>query len=359
WYETGYSHEEIIRRMRYLPIKNEFRSQFGYQNNMYMIAGEIVARVTGKSWSQFVYDRIFGPLGMSDSRTSSKDLSQDLDIAYPHLQGKLQQIYVQEPFAAGSIYSSVDDMSRWIRMLLNEGRWQGKTILSPASVEELFSPQTVIKLSPFMKSHGSHFYAYGLGWFLFDYAGRKIVEHDGGMPGYISKVTLVPEEELGLVILTNDMNILTGALRYKILDTFFGQKETDWAAQYLVFKKQREEARKTREAERVAQRVAGTKPSLALAEYAGTYRDEMYGDARVDFDGKKLQVTLLPAAEKFTSQMEHWHYDTFRIKFRDAFLPAGFVTFHLDSKGQIADFTIDLPNPDFHFFNLDFKRVAD
>ena len=359
WYETDYSNEEIIKRMRHLPITNDFRSDFGYQNNMYMIAGEIIKKITGKTWSEFVYNRIFKPLDMPESKTNSKDVKSSQDIAYPHLDGKLQELAIYKPNPAGTVYSSVDEMANWITMLLNGGTWKGGKVLSPSVIDRLFSPQTILPVSSFMRQNGSHFNLYGLGWFMFDYSARKIVEHDGGMPGYISKVTVVPEEKLGMVILTNDMNILTGALRFKILDLFLNDSDRDWAADFLQFKKRRDEAKEKRDAEKAAKRAVNTKPSLELAQYAGTYQDEMYGNARIEIESDQLKVTLLPTKEKFVSKMEHWHHDVFRIKFKDEFLPEGFVTFGFNSDGEVTGFKIDLPNPDFHFFNLDFKKLRE
>ena len=106
-----------------------------------------------------------------------------------------------------------------------------------------------------------------------------------------------------------------------------------------------------------ADRKPKTKPSLPLESYAGTYRDEMYGDATITLDGKALVLKLLPAEAKFTANMEHWHYDTFRIEMEDAFITPGFVNFSFDTQHDVSGFTIDLPHPDFHFFNLDFKRI--
>ncbi|NIR50435.1 serine hydrolase [candidate division KSB1 bacterium] len=357
WYETDYSNEEIIRRMRHLPLRRDFRSQFGYQNNMFLIAGEIVHEVSDTTWSDFVYERIFNPLDMTDSRTCSEHLTEDQDIAYPHLDGKVRELYIEDPGPAGSIYSNAEEMSRWITMLLNGGTYQGQRLLNEDTVEQLFAPQTLLNLSSFMKDTGSHFYAYGLGWFLFDYSGRKVAEHGGGMPGYISKVTLVPEENLGFVILTNDMNRLPNALRYKILDTFLNEGDKDWAQYYLELKNRREQGEQKRMAERKAKRAKNTQPSLDLSQYTGTYNDQMYGDATVELKDGQLWLTLVPTKDIFVSAMQHWHYDTFRIKFRDEFLPEGFVTFRFDSNGEVTGLKIDLPNPDFHFNNLDFKKV--
>ena len=357
WYETQYSNAEIIHRMRHLPILNDFRLQFGYQNNMFMIAGEIVREITGKSWDEYLYDQLFKPLNMVQSRACSKHLKPDQDIAYPHLKRKVQEITAYGPNPAGSIYSSVDEMAHWILMLLNDGIYNGRQVLSPRTIQTLFAPQTILPVGKFMKEAGIHFHNYGLGWMMFDYSGHKVVEHDGGMPGYLSKVTLVPEENLGFVILTNDMTALYSAMGLKLLDFFLKDSDRDWAAEYLRFQKQRETYLDNKKAERESKRVKRSKPSRMLESYVGLYRDTMYGDARILLKDKKLHLTLIPAAEKFYSTMEHWHFDTFRIKFADEFLPEGYVNFKLNTDAEIVGFTIDLPNPDFHFFNLDFKKV--
>ncbi len=357
WYRTDYSNKDVIKRMRYLPIRNNFRSDFGYQNNMFMIAGEVIKNITGKSWSDFIEEKLFTPLEMTDSRTCSEQLDEGQEIAYPHLKGKKQDLYIEDPGPAGSIYSSPDEMAHWVTMLLNGGMYKGRQILKQKIIDKLFSPQTILPVSSFLKNNGTHFYDYGLGWFLFDYSGKKIVEHSGGMPGYISKVTLVPEEKLGIIILTNDMNSLTTALRYKILDMFLNDKNKDWAGEVLNSSKEREEKLAEREALLEEKRFKNTEPSLELKAYEGLYRDKMYGDAKIEMRNGKLWLTLIPTKVKFYSPMEHWHFDTFMIKFADEFLPEGFVTFNFNSNAEITGFKIDLPNPDFNFYNLDFKKL--
>ncbi|MBN1224015.1 MAG: beta-lactamase family protein, partial [Candidatus Aminicenantes bacterium] len=232
WYETDYDNGEIIRRMRFLPITNDFRSEFGYQNNMYMISGEIVKKVSGLSWSDFVYEHIFKPLEMGESKTCSQHLDQGQDIAYPHLNRKIQELYMADPDPAGTIYSSVDEMAHWVTMLLDNGRWKGVQVLSPQVIEELFTPRTLLPVSPSQKELGTHFSTYGLGWFLYDYSGKKVVEHSGGMPGFLSRVTLVPEENLGMVVLTNDLNYLRNAVKLKVLDLFLNDSDKDWSAEF-------------------------------------------------------------------------------------------------------------------------------
>ena len=178
------------------------------------------------------------------------------------------------------------------------------------------------------------------------------------MPGYISKAVLVPGKKLGFVILTNNMNAVTSLLRNKLLDIFVTGHQTDWNKIFMELVEKGEKGKIEKEEARLKSRVANTRPSLEPARYAGIYEDRAYGRAQIVLENEKLVLTLLPAKEVFTSEMEHWHYDTFRVKFRDSFLPDGFVTFQFDSKEEIIGFKIDLPNPDFHFHHLDFKWVS-
>jgi hypothetical protein len=254
----------------------------------------------------------------------------------------------------------VGEMVNWMQMLLNNGKWQEQQILKPGTIETLFSPHTILRVSSFMKKNGTHFRTYGLGWNILDYYGEKIIEHSGGMPGYISRVTLVPDKKLGVVILTNNMNYVPALLRYKILDLFLTKnqkRKTDREKIILEMIEKQEKRKKDQKAEREQKRVKSTTPSLALGKYVGVYEDRVYGKAKIGLEMKKLVLTLLPTKDVFTSPMDHWHYNTFRIRFKDESLPNGFVTFDFNSDGKITGFTIDLPNPDFHFHHLDFKKI--
>ena len=164
---------------------------------------------------------------------------------------------------------------------------------------------------------------------------------------------------MGMVILTNSMSNLPTALMYHTLDLFMGVKSIDWTERLLDYESISKEREKKAEEERIASRIPNTRPSLTLEKYAGVYTDKMYGDASIEYRNDTLMLILEPTAELFTSDMVHWHYDTFMIRFKDQYLPEGFVTFSFDSFGQIRGFTIDLPNPDFHFFNLDFRKTSD
>ncbi|MFO7445488.1 MAG: serine hydrolase [Ignavibacteriaceae bacterium] len=357
WYATDYSREEIVKRISLLPLKNGFREKYGYQNVMYITAGEVIKAVTGKTWDEFVQERIFTPLNMSSSNTSTSEYSSGKNWSFPHIEGKpLRFLDYDNSGPAASINSSVNDLLNWLMMWLNKGKFNDTLILSEAAISVITSPHLVLNSGQGNEIMGTHFRNYGLGWALYDYSGRKIIEHSGGLPGVHTKAAIVPEDSLGIVILSNQINFLINPLLKKILDYHLNDKDVDYAAEALQnFNKylaETEEKRKKKEESRIKE----TFPSLLLKEYAGLYEDKMYGKAEVTFSGSELILTLLPTKELFTSKMEHWHYNTFRIKFADPFLPEGLVTFDFNPDGNISGFKIDLPNPDFHFYNLNFKK---
>ncbi|MGM0497614.1 MAG: serine hydrolase [Bacteroidota bacterium] len=360
WYHTNYSNQEIIQRMEHLPIENDFRAEFGYQNNMFMIAGEIIERVSGITWSEFVSKKIFDPLQMHSTKPSNDELTENDELAYPHLNEKQVELYDFEGTKpAASIMSNITELSHWTRMLLNGGVFEGDTIINQNVLQDCFTPRTNLSVSN--NNNKTHFRAYGLGWQLFDYHGKKIIEHNGGMPGYISKTTIIPEENLGIIVLNNGFEVFVHrALLYQILDHFIQpEEEKDWIKEYKQSKSSYQKRKEKEKKQRLEDKVDGTSPSLELEKYTGTYKDKMYGEASIEMTDNKLKLTLEPADEVFTSKMKHWHHDTFRVDFKDPFLPFGLITFDFNSKGKVEGFKIDLPINDFHFNNLYFESISE
>ena len=281
------------------------RSQFGYQNIMFLAAGQVVRSVTGKEWDDFVRERIFVPLGMTTPARASARLPGSSDVATPHskFDGQVSPIpyrNIDNIAPAGSINSNVVDMAQWVRLHLAEGTYAGKPLISPAAVKEMATPQTIIRLEGQMAMlyPEAHFLNYGLGWFLSDYRGRKLVEHGGAIDGMRAHVAMIPEEKLGVVILTNlNGTILPMALSYRIFDTYLGAPARDWSAEILKSMNALEEQARAAAAKMDSERVSGTTPSLALEKYAGDYRSEMYGDATVAVDNGKLSCDAAPTSQ--------------------------------------------------------------
>lgn len=366
WYETNYSADEILRRTRYLPRVSSFRTRFGYQNLMFIAAGKVVEKVSGKSWCNFVTERILTPLGMKRTTCSVKTLPGN--AAWPHNEsgGSLRVLHrgnVDGAYSAAALNSSVADLSKWVRTQLGKGKFEGKQIFSEAQAWQMHQPYLAQQISEngFKQSPTRHFTGTAMGWFVYDYHGRKIINHSGGLDGMLSYTVLIPEENVGFVILTNNETPSFAIMMNKIVDVMVGAPKRDWNAEGAA----RMAATKTADAEERAKvdaaRVANTKPALALSAYAGTYSSQMYGDVTIAEENGKLVMRFLPSPN-FVADLEHWHYDTFQIKWRPSVaynFPRGFVTFAIDKNGKPDQLKVDQPNNDFWFYELDLKRVPD
>jgi CubicO group peptidase (beta-lactamase class C family) len=369
WYESAHSRAEILRRVRHVRPASSFRSRFGYQNILFLAAGEIVPAVTGKSWDDFIRERFFAPLRMTRSNTSVKSFKPGDNVATPHneFEGRVRVIRygnVDGIGGAGAINSSVNDMAQWLRLQLGRGTYEGRKIFSPAVSREMWTPQTITGgISEALEKFNptQHFSLYGLGWQLSDYQGRKVVAHGGGLDGMTSRVAMLPEENLGVVVLTNSETQLSPSLTNRVFDAFLGLPARDWSADYLARAKAGREAADAAARKLEDARVPDTRPSLALDAYAGTYTGAMYGDARVTQEGGRLVLRLLHSPN-FVGDLEHWHFDTFRLRWRETVVypfPRGWVTFTLDPRAKVSEMKIDVPNPDFDFKELEFRRAPD
>jgi CubicO group peptidase (beta-lactamase class C family) len=372
WYETAYTTVEVIKRARYLEPKFPFRSGYGYSNIMFMAAGEVVHEASGIEYKQFIQDRILTPLGMTRTIIGTKDLKNADNVATPHHVPETGQP-VTVPYTssdsttgAAGINSSAFDMAQWLMLLLDPEQNEEKQILSVKGLQEMSTPHNSFKVTGYFKkiSPTTHFRAYGLGLSIYDYHGRKVLGHGGALDGMISRVVLVPEMKFGFVILTNSINSLSSPLVYKILDTFMGVSPKDWSAYYLDRRKERREKAKKREAEEKEKKQKEAKRPMPkfqvyMEDYAGRYGGPMYGDAEVALKDGKLVLNLLPAPV-FISDLSPLHYDTFELKLRNvfSFIPKGkgTVQFLRDKKGKVVEMVVDIPNNDFWFTELEFKK---
>jgi CubicO group peptidase (beta-lactamase class C family) len=361
WYGTDFDRAEILRRVRYLTPASSLRSTFGYNNLMYLAAGQVVASVTGKTWDQFISERLFAPLGMTGSNTTIRDLQGRENVATPHLKvdGRVIPIAwrkVDNIAPAGSINSNVVDMAQWVRLQLGEGTYLGRRLLRPGTVREMHTPQTVIRPDPRRRETNpdGHFWAYGMGWFLEDFRGRTILQHGGNIDGMSAMVGLMPEEHLGMVVLTNlNGTELTTAIMFRVFDAYTGATR-DWSTKLLA---QADSAASLSERQRrkiEEARVPGTAPSLPLGRYAGTYHNRIYGDLNIALEQGRL---VARRAAGFEGELEHWNFDTFRFAWRhDPKLgKQGFITFVLGPQGEIESAKVR----DFIDLNADFTHVVE
>jgi len=286
---SSYPTEEVVRRLQYIPPAYGFRAGYGYSNLMFITAGLVIETVNGMSWDDFIRQRLFEPLGMTDSVTNPRYLKNRTNIAVPHedIKGKLQTVVQREDAhvgAAGSIHASVADIALWLRMQLNDGSLDGKQIVDSAIITETHTPHTPIRLTPIERRlfPSRHFAAYGLGWFLSDSHGRFIVRHTGGVDGMLSSVVLIPEEKIGMAVFTNKIpNAAFVVLPHYLLEKMLGLDSRDWIQTYIDLEKEGQEREEQAAKQRGDSRAKDTRPSLALESYTGAYESSILGGATI------------------------------------------------------------------------------
>ncbi|HKP28867.1 MAG TPA: serine hydrolase [Gemmatimonadales bacterium] len=346
WSGSGVPREDVIRRVRFLKPSWSFRSTFGYQNIMFLTAGEIAGKLYGNGWDAAVAEKIFTPLGMTRTVTSTNALKGMDDVATPHeridnVVTPVEWLNIDNIGPAGSINSSVTDMAQWVRMQLGKGMYGGRKVLEPRTVKEMHTLQ--MHMSPSETDEKlypeSHLNGYGLGWFLRDYRGLGLVSHGGAIRGMRAFVGLVPEKNLGVVVLTNlPETTLPAAIGMRVIDQHLAGTPKDWSARYLAESKAARDRAAADRQKTIAARVPGTSPTLALDRYAATYADSMYGEIRIAKEAEGLTMSFGPY---FTGDLKHWHYDTFESVWRNKAQGRGTVSFIVDSRGQVT--ALDIP----------------
>lgn len=358
WYGSDYDRDEIVRRVRFLEPTWSFRAQFGYQNVMYLTAGQVVAKVTKAPWDDFIRARIFQPLGMTSSNTSITALAGNSDVATPHAEVSdtvraIAYRKIDNIGPAGSINSNAVDMAQWVRLQLGDGKFNGKQLISKRLVDEMHMAQTVIRTESGMgtMNPSAHLMAYGLGWFLSDYEGKYVVQHGGNIDGMTALVAMLPEEKFGIVILSNmNGSQMPTTVMLRAFDMQLKRPAKDWSAQLRTRFDSLATVARAAQARAGSQRVANTKPSLALTDYAGTYADSLYGTATVTESNGTLNFAF---GSTWKGPLEHWHYDTFHLKLDTPILGVVPVTFRLNAAGKVDDMLVNLAGP------ATFKRVPD
>jgi len=342
WYEDSSSFPEIMRRLSYVQLNAPVRSHFEYQNITYALAGNIAGERAGTTWEKLVQQRILDPLGMRETTTGTPDekLHPDLASAHDYVRDTVRVIprYATDNIGpAGAMYSSVSDMSIWMRFLLDSARVKGKRLLSARGYADLFSPHILVDEKQFYPTATlthPRFQAYGQGWFLEDYRGEFVAFHTGSIDGMVAIIGLIPDRRLGVVIFANrDHAELRHSLMYTVFDRYIGGSKHDWNREMLaMYSKLREDGKKA-ERQIDSAHVLGTSPSLPLARYAGVYADSLYGTATVKMQGKKLVVSFGPLS---LAELEHWHYDSFMAHWYDAYRGRQLFTFRLADDGTVA-----------------------
>jgi CubicO group peptidase (beta-lactamase class C family) len=364
--ETTYTRREILRRLRFVKPATSFRSAYAYDNILYLAAGELIQAVSGRAWEDFISERILAKVGMTATRPRHTADVAGLDVAIPHapLEGR---IVPQPPDEndnmnpAGGILSNAEDMAKWMLVHLAAGKLaDGTRLFTERTERELTSIVTPIPIADppaELAAQRMNFNGYALGFRINDYRGRKIVNHTGGLTGYVSRLVLVPELGLGIAVLTNqESSAAYNSAIYAVLDHVMGVPPTDWATAYRKVSERTDSRTAEALKKAAAKRDAAAKPSLPLADYAGAYEDAWYGPIVVTLEGGKL-VMSFAKTPGMVGDMEHWSRESFVVHWRDRELRAdAYVTFTLDPDGSIVEARMKPFSPDVDF-SYDFQDL--
>jgi CubicO group peptidase (beta-lactamase class C family) len=363
WYHSDLSRVEIIKNFKYLEPVSGFREKPAYQNIMYMAAGEIVREVTGTEWDRFLKERVFNKLGMSNSTSISSVRESNKNLAQPHIWNEsydkqsIEQEKMDNLAAAGSIYSSANEMNNYMRFLLNNGVFERDTIVSEEIIDEIFTPQIIYPISnpPF----GNEFSSYGFGWWLSPIDGHKVIEHSGGVDGMSANLFMVKDLNIGVVILSNSSKEpAVFLLKAKLMEMIFEDASFDLYERVKVIRTKRLDGYKNATSQK--KKIDGTQPSLDAALYTGVYSDKMYGKINIkQLKENELEISFTHSSV-FKGILKHWHYDTYQIAWYDIRVPNGYLTFNFNSDREINGFDLDQPNLlDVDFGELNIKRLKE
>ena len=343
---STFTREEIIHKLRFMKPASSFRSRFGGGKVLlYLAAGQIIPAVTGISWDDYIRQHIFEPLGMNNSNVDNAEFKPGLNYSFPHerVDGKLQVIHFEKLDGvgpAGSINSCAADMAKWVQLQLNRGKFVDRDgrLFSEQQSKEMWSPQTILPIDdspPPLAGLKPNFADEGLGWWLQDYHGRKLVGHAGGIGGFVSYVMLVPEENVGVVVLTNaEEDGAYDSILYHVLDYYLGLPPTDWIAAFKSVKDTQEKEAAETMKKTAGEHAADSKPSLPLDKYAGVYTDAWYGPITIRKENRGLIISF-DRTPSMIGNLQHWQYDTFKAHWRDRTIEDAFVTFSLKPDGSI------------------------
>ncbi|HKK73992.1 MAG TPA: serine hydrolase [Saprospiraceae bacterium] len=364
WYKSELPAEDIIKRIKHVPQAYAFRAGYGYSNLMYITAGEIIETITGKSWAENVQERILDPLDMDRTIASVDELASKGNFATPHARKNEENYAIpwakwDNVAATGGLISSVSDISRWMIFNLNHGIIGQDTLLTPATRNNVWRPHNNFYVDHTQENDlNTHFSAYGLGWGLRDYHGRMMVRHTGGYDGMITAVTLIPDENLGVVVLTNGPKSPIIAATYYALDKFLGvAEEKDWSAALLESANQGAE-NDTRIEDRMNARVLDTQPIISPQNFVGDYYSKLYGDIHISRKDDQLRLEF-SHSPLLSATLTHWHYDVWKINWEhpQAWFSFGTIKIQSNSKLEVTGLEFDVPNDDFFFEEIKPKKV--
>lgn len=332
WFALPLERKDYFNSLAYLKPNKGFREEFQYSNLIYTVTGVLIGRSAGCTWEEFVKNRIFEPLSMESSNFSVSETLETDDFAQPYQSKDGETVKIAfrniDSFApAGGIISNIDDMGRWLLLQLNEGKFGGKQIISSQSLSQLHNPQMAIankELAAWMQAS-----LYGMGWFVSDFRGHRLVEHGGNIDGFSALCSFLPEEGIGVVVLTNSMNVMTYVIARNIFDRLLRYEKRDWNSRYKDLYERIKALSPLISRGSKSGRKTGTKPSLPLANYAGIYEHPAFGRLGISYENGRLSAIY--AGKQL--EVDHYHYDVFCLKVPT--MPDIKVRFALDYNGNV------------------------
>jgi CubicO group peptidase (beta-lactamase class C family) len=347
WYSSNFTREDLFSRLKYLKSDREFRSGYEYNNLMIMTLGYLEGRVANSSWEDLVKSRIFEPLGMQKSNFSVNDSQKSADFSQPYTLKK--DVVSKVPFKnidsigpAGSINSSINDMSRYVIFQLGDGTYNGTRIVSQNNLKLVHTGQTAITSLPeSFTQNGLGPMTYAMGWVDATFRGHHMVWHNGGIDGFHSLLTMLPEDKIGVVILSNLSN--NGALEpiaYSAFDRLLGLSPDPWLDRYKAQEDKAKKAEDEAKKHKVSTAKTGTQPSHSLADFAGEYTNPGYGTVKIAQNGQDLTIAF--------NQLEAYpfvriHYDIFAVPEEPDSIAAGTKgQFYTNWNGDIDRLSIPL-----------------
>ena len=369
---SDFTKKDIIHNLRYLKPVSAFRTKYDYDNNLYIVAGEVVSRASGKSWEDFVEQRIMRPLGMKATAASLYTLKDKTNSIRPHapVDGKLQVLDIdwsESANAAGGIWSNITDWSKWVIAQMNHGKYGDSLqykLFSDEVHEETWSAQTIINAKA-VAPYNTHFAAYGLGWFLSDVKGYKQVTHTGGLAGIVTQVVMFPELNLGILVFTNQqVGAAFNAISNTIKDSYLGISGFDWVKimHDRVAKGEAEAKQINEEVEKsIKTEQAKASGGFNIAPYLGTYKDTWFGEMTISNNNGKAWLSSV-RSPKLKGELFPYKGNTLIVRWTDRSMDAdAFVMFTTDMDGKPSGMTMKAISPltdfSFDFQDLDLKRI--
>lgn len=363
----NFTPQDVIQNIQYLKPVSDFRSKYDYDNLLYIIAGVVIERVSGKSWTDFIEENFIQPIGMTRTSGSWNTLEDRSNVISPHvpMEGELKVIdrYTNSIFdAAAGIYSNVDDLNKWMQFHLNNGKTQdGKQLVSEAQMLNLRKPQTLMPQFT-REPYNSLFRAYALGFIVQDVNGKLEVSHTGGLEGIVTQIVMYPQLNLGIVVLTNQQEgAAFMAISNTIKDHYLGLAEKDWVKEYadLITKRQGDADQVTAEVWKTVEQ--NKKLRLAyIDDLTGGYQDPWFGKVTISMSKGKLRFES-ERSSQLKGDLFYYKGDTFAVKWDNAYLHADAFVFVETENGKVKGLKMKAISPltdfSYDFHDLDFGKL--